>query len=590
VIQGGEPKDTRYTLEKHEIPLIFHFGGLSSVLFPESLDQINYSSAGYGASQGRALSGIIGATTATPRSDRFHLLGYFDLFNAGAAIETPITSTSSLFFGIRKSYIGEVLQSTFKNKKEFNLTTAPSFLDSSLVYQQQLIQTPEKKLHLKLVGIASEDQLKLVINPVGDSNPIFRGNLSNKTSFFRIIPELTFENNQGLLSSLSIGYGKDRINVALTDNYFKLATTSLTSRYEISQNLFPNHLNDRLRYTAGIDHKTTWADVGLNLYRPVTEGGIMNPIANSTRDLLDVHVIQHESALYQVLNFQANEQWSVSPQLRLDYFSALSHSHSFKISPRFQSEWKSNDSLKFNFSTGLYFQPPQNGEATADYGNPALQAQQAWHATLGYDKKLNNLDIKQSFFYKFLDQLILPTKDSSHYQNSGRGRAYGIETSFEYHPLNSPWSTALYYTLSRSDRWQRNLTPIYASSYDQTHLLNILGSYQLPRQWKLSGRFRLVSGNPYTPITSSIYNSTTDTYYPVRGDFYSQRLSPFYQFDLRIDKQWIFDSWILTFYIDIQNLTNHRNTESINYSYDYSQREDIKGLPILPTLGLRGEF
>jgi hypothetical protein len=112
----------------------------------------------------------------------------------------------------------------------------------------------------------------------------------------------------------------------------------------------------------------------------------------------------------------------------------------------------------------------------------------------------------------------------------------------------------------------------------------------LPRQWKLSGRFRLVSGNPYTPITSSIYNSTTDTYYPVRGDFYSQRLSPFYQFDLRIDKQWIFDSWILTFYIDIQNLTNHRNTESINYSYDYSQREDIKGLPILPTLGLRGEF
>jgi len=47
VIQGAAPKDTKYNVDGHEIPLVFHFGGLSSVVMPEALDTVDYLSAGF---------------------------------------------------------------------------------------------------------------------------------------------------------------------------------------------------------------------------------------------------------------------------------------------------------------------------------------------------------------------------------------------------------------------------------------------------------------------------------------------------------------------------------------------------------------
>ncbi len=81
-----------------------------------------------------------------------------------------------------------------------------------------------------------------------------------------------------------------------------------------------------------------------------------------------------------------------------------------------------------------------------------------------------------------------------------------------------------------------------------------------------------------------------DSYVPVRGPLFSERVEPFYQLDIRIDKKWIYDTWMFSIYLDIQNATNRKNVESFGYSYDFSQRQDVTGLPIFPTLGVKGEF
>lgn len=60
VIQGAEPEDTRFSIDEHEIPLIFHFGGLSSVLFPEGVESVFLLPAGYGPEFGRANGGQVG--------------------------------------------------------------------------------------------------------------------------------------------------------------------------------------------------------------------------------------------------------------------------------------------------------------------------------------------------------------------------------------------------------------------------------------------------------------------------------------------------------------------------------------------------
>jgi hypothetical protein len=46
----------------------------------------------------------------------------------------------------------------------------------------------------------------------------------------------------------------------------------------------------------------------------------------------------------------------------------------------------------------------------------------------------------------------------------------------------------------------------------------------------------------------------------------------------------------LSLYLDVQNVTNHSNPEFHLYDYRFLDQGSISGLPILPTLGVKGRF
>ncbi|HEU4580311.1 MAG TPA: hypothetical protein VFS67_18775, partial [Polyangiaceae bacterium] len=79
-------------------------------------------------------------------------------------------------------------------------------------------------------------------------------------------------------------------------------------------------------------------------------------------------------------------------------------------------------------------------------------------------------------------------------------------------------------------------------------------------------------------------------YTPLQGKPYSERLPLVHQLDLRVEKLWRFPEWALTFYVDIWNAYNNPAREDYQYNFDYSHRSYQQGLPIIPSLGLRGEF
>ena len=60
--------------------------------------------------------------------------------------------------------------------------------------------------------------------------------------------------------------------------------------------------------------------------------------------------------------------------------------------------------------------------------------------------------------------------------------------------------------------------------------------------------------------------------------------------DLRIDKRWQFKTWQLSAYLDVQNVYNNGNVEGLQYNFNYTSRNYVTGIPILPSLGLRGEL
>ena len=68
------------------------------------------------------------------------------------------------------------------------------------------------------------------------------------------------------------------------------------------------------------------------------------------------------------------------------------------------------------------------------------------------------------------------------------------------------------------------------------------------------------------------------------------RLDPFYQLDLRVGYQADVHGTELLVYLEVQNVTNRENVEEYIYSPDFSTRQTIQGLPILPVLGLQWNF
>jgi hypothetical protein len=64
----------------------------------------------------------------------------------------------------------------------------------------------------------------------------------------------------------------------------------------------------------------------------------------------------------------------------------------------------------------------------------------------------------------------------------------------------------------------------------------------------------------------------------------------FQQVDLRADKTWSFAGWKLTGYLDVQNVSATPNPTGVSYNYNFTQSKYSVGLPIVPSLGLRGEF
>jgi hypothetical protein len=120
-----------------------------------------------------------------------------------------------------------------------------------------------------------------------------------------------------------------------------------------------------------------------------------------------------------------------------------------------------------------------------------------------------------------------------------------------------PISTA--YTLSRAERLDADSDEYRLFDYDQTHILTVIGSYRLPRNWEVGTRWRYVTGNLYTPITGRVWDYDQDNYVGITGPVNSARVGAFHQLDVRIDKRWIYESWILGAYLDIQNAYSRSN-------------------------------
>ncbi len=146
------------------------------------------------------------------------------------------------------------------------------------------------------------------------------------------------------------------------------------------------------------------------------------------------------------------------------------------------------------------------------------------------------------------------------------------------------------HTLSRSEQWDTTSQTFVPVAYDQTHNLTVVFSYKFFAGWETGLRFRFTTGRPITPVLGATFDADSGGYAPVYGAPGSLRDVTFNQLDLRVERVFTFDWWKFSVYLDVQNVYNAPNPELTLYNYNYTQSAPLRGIPFLPSLGVKGEF
>ncbi len=583
VIRGSNAEDSRTIIDGHEIPQLFHFGGLKSVYNSDLLKEVSLYQGGFGAEFGNATGGIVELKTKRPKLDQWG--GYVDtsLLDVTALAEGPIIDDMGIAFAFRRSMIDLILPAVLPDSDDFSFTTLPVYYDYQFKWDWQI----NKNHYVSVDWYGGLDKLELVSNLVNDSEPEFTGNIGFETMFHSVFAHYVYDDDF-IRSDFSPGFRFQSLKAYIGKEYYFNLDSYVPELYE--DLTFKFSTNHNLHVGAQIEPRT--AHISSNLTRPPKEGDVDYSFSNSEKIQTD-QTGQDWLVGFYIYDELAFDPVLIVPGLRVDYYSEIDQ---YAVSPRLNLRYQVIDQLALKTAVGLYQRIPDPDEVFEPFGNDNLDYERAVHTVAGFEWDiLPFLSLDVQGYYKYLDKLVNadenPSNPDDFYANNAKGYVVGGEVMLRHNMANNFFGW-ISYSVSRAMRNDGPGTPYRFFDMDQTHNLVIVASYQFLKTWRIGGRFQFTSGEPYTDINGSIMNADNGTFLPIydKQNKSSERFEPYHRLDIRLDKDWVFNTWKLTTYLDVQSVYYRSNTIGVNYNYDYSERVDFKNLPILPSIGLRAEF
>lgn len=590
IVRGSSPQDTGFLIDGAPIPTLYHFGGLRSVFPAEILEAIDFYPGGFGAQHGRRTGGYLSARTRQPRSDGYHGFVDVNVIDAGFLVEGPISEKLSFSVSGRRSYIDAILL-PLASALELQFTTAPRYYD----YQARLQYEPSSAHRISLMFYGSDDLIDFLLEDERDLPPSQRGGIRALSRFNAALLRYDARLTDNLTNELRLQLSKADIEMNLGEDIsLNIGTLTYFLRDTLSY-----EVNDQFTLRGGVDLELIPADVSVRAPQMPREGEIIGDFNEMERHDVSSSVTIYEPSLFVETEIQATDRLLIVPGARLEWYRQPGR---WAADGRIFGRYEFNEQLALKAAFGSYHQAPQIQEmdSTRTFGNPDLELERAFHYVGGVETEfLPGLEVNVELFWKDLQNFVASTDEVVTvdggvrpllFDNAAVGRVYGAELLLRYSSDEHPFSGWLSWTINRSQRRDRPDAEWRLFDHDQPNILTAVASWSLPKDWSLAGRFRLVSGNPYTPMDGSVYNASSGSYLPTYGAINSSRMPVFHQLDLRVDKRWQFQAWRLAAYLDLQNALNRANVETFAYSYDFSERAPISGLPLIPSFGLRAEW
>ena len=584
VLRGSSPGDSAVFVEGLQIPALYHFGGLRSTFAPRFLDSLEFVPGNFSADYGRLTGGIVNVRVRDPARDLLRGEADFNLYDGGVAVEGPLSEHWSAGAAVRRSWVGDLLPLFLPRDAPLSFRTAPSFYD----YQVLSTWAPDDRDRVRVLAFGSQDGLTALLTRPGE-DPTISGNLEFRTGFHELMASWSRVLAPSLRQETSLALGLQETNAAVgPELFFDLRTERVDLRSTWSW-----QARAWLEARAGLDLQVAWYHIALDLPQPPQEGQPEPPASTRPRVVTTQSGSLWNPGAFAEMRLLPREDLALVPALRVDRASAIGRT---SLDPRLAVRWSASAGTVIKAAAGVYQQPPDPAQSARDIGSPDLLFERSVQYSAGVERRLaKGLDLDASAFYKDLSRLVVRNQAAAvdptapPYVNRGRGRIYGLEVLLRAR-LGERFFGWIAYTYQRSLRTDAPGLPERRFDQDQPHILTALGTWRASARWAFGARFRLVSGNPYTPVTGSVYDAGSDVYVPTFGGTNTGRLGTFAALDLRVDRTWTWDRWRLSAYLDVQNVANRGNQEGWQYSFDYRQRTPLTGLPVLPILGVKGEW
>jgi hypothetical protein len=575
VIRGSAPEDSRILIDGFEVPLLYHSLAQRAILPTAAIAGIEYLPGGFDVAFGRASSGIVSVTTRGA-GERRTGQAEVGLIDGGVVGQGPIDRDTRVLVAVRRSVIDLALPALLPSDLDLNLTTVPRYYDGQIRIDRKL----SSRWRGSITALGATDTLELFADDEQDPDQRFY----NDSRFIRLTAQASYYTKpwsatlaaSGLIQGFTFELGREQ--------YIDTSKRSIALRSELTRTdeARAGLRNVVTRLGAEVDVATTDLDLVLPQLPdegdPDAGGG---PGDRPTSQRFQGEVTSPNLASWLASAADVDPRIRVTAGLRVDAFV---RSRDLAVQPRGEIAVRLAERSKLRAAAGAYRRPAENRDELLD---DTLAPERSTQLVLGLEQRWRlGLGVQASIYYTDRSALLTRTMDGS-YANQGRGESYGAELLATYR--RGPWLAWLSYSYSHSRRQDAPGEEERRFDYDQPHDLNLVASWRRG-PWQLGGRFQYTSGTPYTPVLGSIYESDDDRFRALYGATNTERLPGHLQLDLRVDRSWKWGRATVSAFLDVQNATANAKIEGYTYNYDYSERTEFTGLPILPSIGIRGEL
>jgi vitamin B12 transporter len=556
-VRGGDPIETVTLINQSNIyhPFTYEssYGGIFSNIEQSAIKSMYFTSGGFSAKYGNALSGVLDIETKDqPAKTRVNV--GLSLANGSLAADVEIVPDKfGFYFETQKNFTEPIF---WLNGGSDRMTVAPN----SKSFTGGAVYNYSKTGRIKLFTIYADDEQGVKVERA-EYNGTFNGNTKN--IFVNLSSsEVIFEN---LVMKNSLSYNKYSnswmlgiLDILKTDYVYSFRSDLEYITKSGIKILGGGEYEDRKVKYEGIIPSEDY-DMRLDAQYKIIDSEFMGKHYGAYSEI-------------QSANFLGIKYLSGTAGARYDNFIDLNVDW---IDPRFGLGYKLGDNSILRFAFGIFHQVPDPRLFSPVDGNPNLKSMKANHIIASYEYQVDESNSFRLEVYRKNYKNLPMENDELNYDNSGYGFASGIDVIYKgILPFGiNGWIS---YGYINTKRLWMDFDSYTSSSFDITHNISIVAKYSLSEELQLGLTAKYATGRPFTPVFSSNYLSDYNIYEPVYAKTNSSRFPDYKRVDLRLTYFGQLFDYMFVGYIEGINILNFTNIFGYSYSPDYTERKEIK--------------